>query len=233
MSHQDPIPRSRDENRLGAIVIPVTPFEQNCTLLWDRETEEGVAVDPGGEIPRILDAAQSHGITLRAIWLTHGHIDHAAGAPTLAKVAGGIPILGPHPADEYWLKGLPQQAAYFGFPPTVAFAPDEWLDEPQTVMVGEIPFQVLHLPGHTPGHLVFFQPEFRLALVGDVLFAGSVGRTDFPGGDHQALIQGIQNKLFPLGDDIVFIPGHGPQSTFGEERRHNPFVRVGAARLPT
>lgn len=217
---------SQEKSRLGAIVIPVTPFEQNCTLLWDRETQEGVAVDPGGEIPKILDAAESHGIALRAIWLTHGHIDHAAGAPALAKAVGGIPILGPHPADEYWLQGLPQQATYFGFRPTVAFTPDEWLDETQAVMAGEIPFQVIHLPGHTPGHLVFFQPEYRLALVGDVLFAGSIGRTDFPGGDHQALIQGIQHKLFPLGDDVLFIPGHGPQSTFGEERANNPFVRM-------
>jgi glyoxylase-like metal-dependent hydrolase (beta-lactamase superfamily II) len=217
---------SQEKSRLGAIVIPVTPFEQNCTLLWDRETQEGVAVDPGGEIPKILDAAESHGIALRAIWLTHGHIDHAAGAPALAKAVGGIPILGPHSADEYWLQGLAQQAAYFGFPPTVAFTPDEWLDETKAVTVGEIPFQVIHLPGHTPGHLVFFQPDYRLALVGDVLFAGSIGRTDFPGGDYQALIQGIQYKLFPLGDDVLFIPGHGPQSTFGEERANNPFVRT-------
>ncbi|WP_249419167.1 MBL fold metallo-hydrolase [Hydrogenophilus thiooxidans] len=218
--------QSQEKSRLGTIVIPVTPFAQNCTLLWDRETHEGVAVDPGGEIPKILDAAQSHAITLRAIWLTHGHIDHAAGAPQLAKALGGVPILGPHSADHYWLQGLPQQATYFGFPPTVAFTPDEWLDENQEVMVGAIPFQVLHLPGHTPGHVVFFQPDYRLALVGDVLFAGSIGRTDFPGSDHQALIDGIQKKLFALGDDIVFIPGHGPQSTFGEERAHNPFVRV-------
>jgi glyoxylase-like metal-dependent hydrolase (beta-lactamase superfamily II) len=205
-------------------VVPVTPFAQNCTLLWDPATGEGVAVDPGGDIPLILDAAERNRMTLTAIWLTHGHIDHAAGAPQLAKAAGGIPILGPHRADDYWLQGLPAQARTFGFPPTLAFTPDEWLDDGQTLSVGRFPFQVLHLPGHTPGHLVFFQPHERLALVGDVLFAGSIGRTDFPGGNLETLVSGIRTKLFPLGDDVRFIPGHGPMSTFGEERRTNPFV---------
>lgn len=212
------------EGPLSVVIVPVTPFAQNCTLLIDRTRGEAVAVDPGGEIERIQAALAREGARLTAVWLTHGHIDHTAGAPQLAKAAGSVSIFGPHAADAYWLAGLPQQAQMFGFPPAEAFTPDEWLDESRTLAVGDFPFQVLHVPGHTPGHVAFYQPEAALVLVGDVLFVGSVGRTDFPGGDAQALVTSIRGKLFPLGDAVRFIPGHGPVGTLGEERRTNPFV---------
>jgi glyoxylase-like metal-dependent hydrolase (beta-lactamase superfamily II) len=205
-------------------IIPVTPLQQNCSLLWCERTLEAAVVDPGGDLDRILAAVEAHGISLIKILLTHTHVDHAGGTAALAKRLG-IPIEGPQRDDQFWIDMLPKQCEMFGFPPTDVFTPDRWLSHGDTVEFGKETLQVLHCPGHTPGHIVFFHPEERLAIVGDVLFKGSIGRTDFPRGDYDTLIRSIRERLFPLGDDVVFIPGHGPISTFGEERRGNPFVR--------
>ncbi len=205
------------------VVVPVTPFEQNCTVLWCSETMRGAVVDPGGDVDRILLAADREGISLEKILLTHGHLDHAGGAADLAK-RRGLPIEGPHLADQFWLDGMAQQCRMFGVPTMSSFTPDRWLDAGEQTMVGNLVLEVRHCPGHTPGHVIFFDADARLALVGDVLFAGSIGRTDFPGGDYDTLIRSIRNELLPLGDDVAFIPGHGPMSTFGEQRRTNPFV---------
>jgi hydroxyacylglutathione hydrolase len=204
-------------------IIPVTAFEQNSTLLWCKRTRRGAVVDPGGDIPRIMDAARAAGVTVDKILLTHGHIDHAGGAQALSE-QWDIPIEGPHPDDEFLLTQLPDQASLFGFPPCSACRPDRWLSHGDVIHFGQITLDVLHTPGHTPGHVAFFHPGSRLACVGDVLFAGSVGRTDFPRGDYDQLLRSINNTLLTLGDDVRFIPGHGPTSTFGYERRHNPFL---------
>jgi len=203
--------------------IPVTPFAQNCSLVWCDATRQAAVIDPGGDLDTVLATAERLGLDLRQIWLTHAHIDHAGGAGELAERLG-VPIVGPHPGDRFWIDGLPQQSLMFGFPPASAFTPTRWLHDGDTVTVGECTLQVRHCPGHTPGHVVFHSPEARRAFVGDVLFAGSIGRTDFPGGDYQQLIDSITQRLWPMGDDTVFIPGHGPESTFGRERRTNPFV---------
>ncbi len=208
-------------------IIPVTPFEQNCTLLWCGETMKGAFVDPGGDIEKLLAVATKLGITVEKILLTHGHIDHAGGAGELAKRLG-VPIEGPQREEDFWIDQLPAQSRAFGFPPAQGFTPDRWLNDGDTVTVGNETLQVLHTPGHTPGHVVFFHAPSRLAITGDVLFAGSIGRTDFPRGDYQTLIDSIHHKLWPLGDDVKFISGHGPMSTIGEERRSNPFVGEGA-----
>lgn len=205
------------------VVVPVTPFEQNCSIVWCSETMRGAVVDPGGNIDRILRAARENGVTLEKILLTHGHVDHAGGATDLAKRCA-LPIEGPHIADKFWLDGMEQQCRVFGMPAMPAFTPDRWLNAGEQVTVGNLSFEVRHCPGHTPGHVIFFNNEARLALVGDVLFAGSIGRTDFPGGDYDTLIRSIREQLLPLGDDVAFVPGHGPMSTLGEERRTNPFV---------
>lgn len=205
------------------IIVPVTPFQQNCTVIWCEKTMKGAAVDPGGDIDRIRTAADGAGVTLEKILLTHGHLDHAGGAPALAARLQ-LPIEGPHLGDKFWLDGMAQQCRVFGVPTMPPVSPDRWLAAGERVRVGEIELEVRHCPGHTPGHIVFIDMQGKLALVGDVLFAGSIGRTDFPGGDHDTLIASIREQLFPLGDDIAFIPGHGPMSTFGAERRHNPFV---------
>ena len=205
------------------IIVPVTPFQQNCTVIWCEKTMKGAAVDPGGDIDRIRTAADGAGVTLEKILLTHGHLDHAGGAPALAARLQ-LPIEGPHLGDKFWLDGMAQQCRVFGVPTMPPVSPDRWLAAGERVSVGEIELAVRHCPGHTPGHVVFVDTQGKLALVGDVLFAGSIGRTDFPGGDHDTLIASIREQLFPLGDDIAFIPGHGPMSTFGAERRHNPFV---------
>ncbi len=204
-------------------IVPVTPFQQNCTVLWCAETGKGVVVDPGGEIERISAAVERCGVAVERILLTHGHIDHAGGAGALAK-RFGVPIEGPHQADGYWIRQMAEQGRYFGIHAPLPFTPHRWLEAGDTIRFGNVTLAVLHCPGHTPGHIIFYDSQSRLAQVGDVLFAGSIGRTDFPGGDYQTLIRSITQTLLPLGDDITFIPGHGPLSTFGAERLNNPFL---------
>ncbi len=204
-------------------IIPVTPFEQNCSLLWCADTRKAAVVDPGGHLPRILAAIEEAGVTVEKILLTHGHIDHVGATAALARTLG-VPIEGPHEDEHFWLDALDKQSRMFGFAAVEVFTPDRWLADGDEVTVGNARFQVLHCPGHTPGHIVFFNDASRLAVVGDVLFAGSIGRTDFPRGDHDTLIASIRDKLWPLGDDVAFIPGHGPMSTIGQERASNPFV---------
>ena len=203
--------------------VPVTPFEQNCSIVWCDQTRQAALIDPGGDLPRLLAEVDRLGVTLQAIWLTHAHIDHAGGSGQLARERG-LPIIGPHPGDQFWIDGLPMQSARFGFPPAEPFTPTRWLKDGDTVNIGECSLSVRHCPGHTPGHVVFYSAQAQRAFVGDVLFAGSIGRTDFPGGDHATLIASITERLWPMGDDTVFIPGHGPESTFGRERRTNPYV---------
>ncbi|AVP56653.1 MBL fold metallo-hydrolase [Pulveribacter suum] len=203
--------------------LPVTAFQQNCSLVWCDQTMDAAVIDPGGDLDRLLAAVQRLGLSLKAIWLTHAHIDHAGGAGELAERLQ-LPIIGPHEGDQFWIDGLPQQSAMFGFPPAQAFVPTRWLHDGDTVSIGQETLHVRHCPGHTPGHVVFHAPQAKRAFVGDVLFAGSIGRTDFPQGNHQQLIDSITGRLWPMGDDTVFIPGHGPESTFGQERRSNPFV---------
>lgn len=204
-------------------LIPVTPFQQNCSLIWCEKTRRAAVVDPGGDLEKIRAAVAEEGVTVEKILLTHAHIDHAAGTAELSKELG-IPIEGPQKEDNFWIVGLPQQAQMFGFPSPEVFTPDRWLEDGQQVTVGNQTLEVLHCPGHTPGHVVFYHKKSGLALVGDVLFHGSIGRTDFPKGDHATLIRSIREQLFPLGDEVAFIPGHGPMSTFGRERATNPFV---------
>jgi glyoxylase-like metal-dependent hydrolase (beta-lactamase superfamily II) len=208
---------------LEYLILPVTPFAQNCSLLWDPATLQAAVVDPGGDIDEILGAARARDLRIEKLLLTHGHIDHVGGSAALAARLG-VPVEGPQRGDAFWLDQLPQQCQMFGFPHTAPLAPDRWLEDGDTVTVGGLSLDVIHTPGHTPGHVCFIHKPTKLAVVGDVLFAGSIGRTDFPRGDHGALIGAIRDKLFPLGDDFDFIPGHGPMSTFGEERRNNPFV---------
>ena len=203
--------------------LPVTPFQQNCSIVWCDQTMEGAVIDPGGDLPEIRAEAQRLGVALKQILLTHAHIDHAGGAAALARELA-LPIVGPHPGDQFWIDGLRQQALQFGLGPAEPFTPTRWLHDGDTVAVGLSTLDVRHCPGHTPGHVVFHSAEAKRAFVGDVLFAGSIGRTDFPGGDHATLIASITGRLWPMGDDTVFIPGHGPESTFGRERRTNPFV---------
>lgn len=203
--------------------IPVTPFQQNCSIVWCDETMQAAVIDPGGDLDRLLAAVEKLGVTLTDIWQTHAHIDHAGGTAELARRLA-LPITGPHPGDQFWIDGLADQGAMFGFPPSEPFVPTRWLHDGDTVRVGHSTLNVRHCPGHTPGHVVFHAPEAKRAFVGDVLFAGSIGRTDFPQGDHATLIASITNRLWPMGDDTVFIPGHGPESTFGRERQSNPYV---------
>lgn len=203
--------------------IPVTAFAQNCSIVWCDETLEAAIIDPGGDIPQLLQACKKRNLNLKQIWITHAHIDHAGAADELSRMLD-LPVIGPHKGDSFWVEQLPQQGAMFGFPPAPAFTPERWLEDGDTLQTGNCTLNVLHCPGHTPGHVVFHHHPSRRAFVGDVLFAGSIGRTDFPGGNHQELLDSIRGKLWPLGDDVVFIPGHGPESSFGAERRHNPFV---------
>ncbi len=203
-------------------IIPVTPFEQNCTLFWCEATRQAAVIDPGGDIDRILAHVAEHKLTLGKILVTHGHIDHAGAVAELAERCH-LPIEGPHAEDRFWIEGMPQQSKMFGFPGVRTFEPTRWLQQGDKVNLGNLELDVLHCPGHTPGHVVFYHAPSRLAQVGDVLFQGSIGRTDFPRGDYDTLIASIHEKLFPLGDDVRFIPGHGPMSTMGEERRFNPF----------
>lgn len=211
---------------MKVFVIPVTPFQQNCSVLVCEKTHHAAAVDPGGDIELIERALAKENATLEKVFLTHGHLDHCGAAKTLAT-NHGVPIEGPHVDERFWLDQLAMQSARFGFPPAQPFEPDRWLTDGDTVSFGEETLDVYHCPGHTPGHVVFVSPRHRIAFVGDVLFAGSIGRTDFPRGNHADLISSIRTKLWPLGDDITFVPGHGPTSTFGEERRSNPYVGDG------
>lgn len=204
-------------------IIPVTPFEQNCTLFWCDETLQAAIIDPGGDIDKISAEIEKAGVTLSKILLTHAHIDHA-GATQSVATKYGVKIEGPHKEDQFWIDLIPEQKTRFGFSHAESFAPDRWLDQGDTVSFGNITLEVLFCPGHTPGHVIFFHRESKLAQVGDVLFAGSIGRTDFPRGDFDTLINSIRNNLFLLGDDVRFIPGHGPMSTFGQERKTNSFV---------
>lgn len=204
-------------------IIPVTPYQQNCTLLVCEQTGKAALVDPGGEIERLLEEVRRQGVELESILVTHGHLDHVGGVAQLAKQLA-LPIIGPHDEDAFWIDALPEQCRRFGFAPCASFTPNRWLQDGDQIQVGGQTLTALHCPGHTPGHMVFFCESERLALVGDVLFQGSIGRTDFPRGDYQTLIDSIQQKLWPLGEDVAFIPGHGPMSTFGAEMRDNPFV---------
>ena len=210
------------EPPLKAAITAVTPLQQNCTLLWCTKTMRAAFVDPGGDLPRLKAVAEQAGVTIEKILLTHGHIDHAGEAGVLAKELS-VPIEGPHEEDRFWISNLEEDGKRWGVR-GVPFEPDRWLDEGDSVTVGELTLGVRHCPGHTPGHIVFHHPESKLAIVGDVLFRGSIGRWDFPRGNHQQLVESITTKLWPMGDDTAFIPGHGPMSTFGHERRTNPLV---------
>jgi len=209
---------------LKAAIVPVTPFMQNCTLLWDETSLSGAVVDPGGDVRRIQAGIAKAGLTVDKIILTHGHIDHAGGAMELKETLGGVPIEGPHRADDFLLEGLEEQGLEFGMDGVRNVTPDRWLAEGDTVTIAGHAFSVLHCPGHSRGSVVLVNAAQRFMLVGDVLFKGSIGRTDFAYGDHAALIEGIKTKLLPLGDDYSFICGHGPMSTIGEERQSNPFL---------
>jgi len=208
---------------IRALVAPVTPLQQNCTIVWCARTKKAAIIDPGGEVPRLLAALKEHDLTLEKIWVTHGHLDHAGGTAAL-KEATGAPIEGPHPDDAFWIDDIGTSGAKWGMPDARSFTPDRWLGDGDVVTLGETEFEVIHCPGHTPGHVIFFHRQARFAQVGDVLFQGSIGRTDFPRGNYQDLIDSITRKLWPLGDDVRFVPGHGPMSSFGQERKTNPFV---------
>jgi glyoxylase-like metal-dependent hydrolase (beta-lactamase superfamily II) len=204
-------------------LIPVTPYQQNCSLVWCEKTRQAALIDPGGDIDRLLQVVARKAVTLTKILLTHGHIDHSGAAGVLGQRLG-IPIIGPQREDAFLLENLPQQSQRFGFPHAEPFLPTTWLDEGDHVEVGDLRFKVLHCPGHTPGHIVFFQPEASTVFVGDVLFKRAIGRTDFPRGDYDTLINAIRGKLWPLGDEVTVVPGHGPLTSIGEERRANPYV---------
>ena len=203
-------------------IVPVTAFEQNCSLIWCTKTMRGALVDPGGDLDKLKAALGKTGVTLEKILLTHGHMDHCGMAGILADEMG-VPIEGPHEADRFWIEGLDDSTMRFGLDGK-SFEPDRWLVDGDTVTVGDLTLDVVHCPGHTPGHVIFYHAPSHLATVGDVLFAGSIGRTDLPQGNHQQLLDSITEKLWPLGDDVTFVPGHGPTSTFGHERQTNPFV---------
>ncbi|MGJ8693120.1 MAG: MBL fold metallo-hydrolase [Thalassotalea sp.] len=207
-------------------IIPVTPYQQNCTIFWCDQTLEAAVVDPGGDVELIQQAIKDLGVSVVKVLLTHAHIDHAGATNAIASYYQ-IPIEGPHKADQFWIDLIPEQKAQFGFDFAEDFTPDRWLDQGDKVTFGQVTLAVYFCPGHTPGHVVFFDPETKIAQVGDVLFNGSIGRTDFPRGDLNTLLASIKNNLFPLGDEVRFIPGHGPMSTFGEERKSNPYVGEG------
>lgn len=212
---------------MGVVILPVTPFQQNCSLVWCTRTLQAALVDPGGEVDSLLAEVAKRGLTLQKVLLTHGHLDHCAGTAAV-RARTGVPVEGPQREDDFWIQQLPENARNYGFPPAEVFTPDRWLEDGDTVTVGDLVLDVVHCPGHTPGHVVFIHAPSRVAFVGDVLFAGSIGRTDFPRGNHADLLASIRGKLFPLGDDIRFVPGHGPTSSFGAERRSNPYVGANA-----
>ena len=204
-------------------IIPVTAFEQNCSLIWCDQTMDAAVVDPGGDLHKIQSAAKELGLSLKKIFLTHAHIDHAGGTADLADKLD-IPIEGPHEGDQFWITALPQQSQMFGFPSVRSFTPTRWLHQDDVLEVGKETLNVFHCPGHTPGHVVFYHQASKLIVVGDVLFNGSIGRTDFPKGDYDTLLNSIRTHLWSLPDDVRFIPGHGPMSTIGHEKATNPFV---------
>ena len=208
---------------IQAVIAPVTALRQNCTLVWCSQTLKAALIDPGAEIDRLMAAVAEHGLTLEKIWVTHAHVDHA-GAVAALKDLTGLPIEGPHPDDQFWIDRLEEDGKEYGVEGARPFTPDRWLHDGDRVTLGETEFEVLHCPGHTPGHVVFFHRQARFAQVGDVLFKNSIGRTDFPRGDYDQLIASITGKLWPLGDAVRFVPGHGPMSSFGEERYANPYV---------
>ena len=211
-------------SKLDLRLIPVTPFQQNCSLLWDTETMDGILVDPGGEAQKIMSAAKELGVTIKEIWLTHGHLDHAGGAEDI-RAALKIPVIGPHKDDQFWMDDIEKHWANYGHAGMGKnIVPDRYLEDGETLTLGNVEFDVAHTPGHTPGHVVIYNQDIKIAFVGDVLFRGSIGRTDFPKGNHQQLLDSITSKLWPLGGDMRFVPGHGPMSTFGVERADNPFV---------
>jgi len=205
------------------LTIPVTAFQQNCSIIWCETTLECAFVDPGGDTDKLIAVVKQHGLKPIGVFLTHAHLDHVGGTVALAKHYH-MPIIGPHAADKYWLDALPVQAKQFGLPHCDAFVPDTWLYEGDSLTLGQQTLEIIHTPGHTPGHVVLFHREQGIAFVGDVLFNGSIGRSDFPGGNHQQLLQSIKAKLWSLGDDVIVIPGHGPNTTIGHERLHNPFI---------
>lgn len=210
-------------SKLEYRILPVTPFQQNCTLVWDADTGKGAFVDAGGDIDQLMALAEQQGVEIEKLLVTHGHLDHVGAVGEMAEKLG-VPIEGPHKDDAFWIDALEEQGQRFGFPASKGFTPDRWLEHGDSVTVGGLEFDVLHCPGHTPGHVVFHHKESAWAQVGDVLFQGSIGRSDFPRGNHDDLVNSIRGRLFPLGDDVKFVPGHGPMSTFGQERLTNPFV---------
>jgi glyoxylase-like metal-dependent hydrolase (beta-lactamase superfamily II) len=208
---------------LHYLTIPVTAFQQNCSLLWCDQTHEAALIDPGGDIDTLLAQLQAQQLTLTALWLTHAHIDHAGGTAALAQQAN-VPIIGPHRGDQFWIDGLPQQSLMFGFPPAGTFVPTRWLEDGDTVQVGRETLHVRHTPGHTPGHVALYEPESKSLFTGDTLFRESIGRTDLPGGDYSWIMRSILDSLIPLGEEVHIYPGHGPESTIGHETLYNPFI---------
>ncbi len=204
--------------------IPVTHYQQNCSIIWCDTSKQGALIDPGGETAQLLRAIDEAGVELKMVLLTHGHIDHVAAASEVAEQCQ-VPIIGPHEGDAFWLEFLPQYSEQFGFPPTARFIPNRWLHDGERISLGDLTLEVIHCPGHSPGHVVFYSRDDKIAFVGDVLFQGSIGRTDFPQGDYNTLLHSIHQRLLPLGDEVTVIPGHGPNTTLGEERQHNPFLQ--------
>jgi glyoxylase-like metal-dependent hydrolase (beta-lactamase superfamily II) len=213
----------KPQPKLQIQVIPVTPFQQNCSMLWDADTKEGVFIDAGGDADKLMAAAEHFGVKIKEIWLTHGHLDHAGGADEIRERTGA-PIIGPHKDDQWLLDSIVEQWKKYGVENARDVKPDRYLEDGDTLKLGDHEFGVVHTPGHTPGHVVIYNEKGRFAFVGDVLFQGSIGRTDFPKGNHQQLVDSITRKLWPLGNDMQFVPGHGPMSTFGQERKTNGFV---------
>jgi hydroxyacylglutathione hydrolase len=214
---------ARPETRLQIRIVPVTPLQQNCSLIWDTATKHAVFVDPGGDVDTLIGALDHFGLTLKGMWLTHGHLDHA-GAAYEIRERTGVPVIGPHKDDQFWLDQIESSAQRYGLTGLKNVTPDRYLEDGDVLELEGVKFDVSHTPGHTPGHVVIHNRDAKIAFVGDVLFQGSIGRTDFPRGNHQQLIDSITGKLWPLGDEITFVPGHGPASTFGQERKTNPFV---------
>jgi glyoxylase-like metal-dependent hydrolase (beta-lactamase superfamily II) len=208
---------------LKYLTIPVTAFAQNCSIVWCDQSLQAAVIDPGGDLERLLAEVKRLGLKLTQIWLTHAHIDHAGGTGELARRLG-LPIIGPHPGDQFWINGLPQQSQMFGFPPAEMFTPTRWLHDGDTVTLGEHTLNVRHCPGHTPGHVALYEPDSKSLFTGDTLFRESIGRTDLPGGDYSWIMRSILDSLIPLGEEVHIYPGHGPESTIGHETLYNPFI---------